>query len=142
MNQYGAPYHTLSGKCEPPCPLPFPLRTFPGNCYNRTKPITARKLGDDFDRAAVLETLTQNAQNAAGAAEKPLPQQGHLRSLKDRLERAKATVNALKQDAAQREAVQTDYPQYRADRKRCIEYGGYFLPKSNRGKSGPNVPDA
>ena len=30
---------------------------------DRTKPITARKLGDDFDRAAVLETLTRNAQN-------------------------------------------------------------------------------
>ncbi len=26
---------------------------------DRTKPITARKLGDDFDRAAVLETLTK-----------------------------------------------------------------------------------
>ena len=37
---------------------------------DRTKPITARKLGDDFDRAAVLEALTQNAQNAARAAEK------------------------------------------------------------------------
>ncbi len=37
---------------------------------DRTKPITARKLGDDFDRAAVLETLTQNTQNAARAAKK------------------------------------------------------------------------
>ena len=37
---------------------------------DRTKPVTARKLGDDFDRAAVLKTLTQNAQNAARAAEK------------------------------------------------------------------------
>ena len=42
---------------------------------DRTKPITARKLGDDFDRAAVLETLTINAQNAARAAEKPAPKQ-------------------------------------------------------------------
>lgn len=42
---------------------------------DRTKPVTARKLGDDFDRAAVLKTLTQNAQNAARAAEKPLPKQ-------------------------------------------------------------------
>ena len=40
---------------------------------DRTKPITARKLGDDFDRAAVLETLTINAQNAARAAETPAP---------------------------------------------------------------------
>ena len=42
---------------------------------DRTKPITARKLGDDFDRAAVLEALTINAQNAARAAETPLPKQ-------------------------------------------------------------------
>ena len=35
---------------------------------DRTKPITARKLGDDFDRAAVLAVLEQNA---ARAAEKP-----------------------------------------------------------------------
>ena len=28
---------------------------------DRTKPITARKLGDDFDRAAVLAVLEQNA---------------------------------------------------------------------------------
>ena len=40
---------------------------------DRTKPITARKLGDDFDRAAILEALTINAQNAARAAETPAP---------------------------------------------------------------------
>ena len=32
---------------------------------DRTKPITARKLGDDFDRAAVLALLEQNAHRAA-----------------------------------------------------------------------------
>ena len=32
---------------------------------DRTKPITARKLGDDFDKAAVLALLTQNANRAA-----------------------------------------------------------------------------
>ena len=69
---------------------------------DRTKPITARKLGDDFDRAAVLETLTINAQNAARAAEKPLPKQEYPRSLKDRLQRNKATINASKQDSIQR----------------------------------------
>ena len=37
---------------------------------DRTKPITARKLGDDFDRAAVLSFLEQNA---ARAAEKDTP---------------------------------------------------------------------
>ena len=31
---------------------------------DRTKPITARKLGDDFDKAAVLALLTQNAHKA------------------------------------------------------------------------------
>ena len=69
---------------------------------DRTKPITARKLGDDFDRTAVLEALTQNAQNAARAAEKPTPQQEYPRSIRSRLERAKATVNAPKQDGVQR----------------------------------------
>ena len=73
---------------------------------DRTKPVTARKLGDDFDRAAVLETLTQNAQNAARAAEKPLPKQEYPRSIKERLQRNKAAINAPKNDASQREAVQ------------------------------------
>ena len=31
----------------------------------RDRPITARKLGDDFDRAAVLALLEQNAHRAA-----------------------------------------------------------------------------
>ena len=69
---------------------------------DRTKPVTARKLGDDFDRAAVLETLTINAQNAARAAEKPLPKQEYPRSLKDRLQRNKAAINAPKNDSVQR----------------------------------------
>ena len=69
---------------------------------DRTKPITARKLGDDFDRAAVLEALTINAQNAARAAEKPLPKQEYPRSIKDRLQRNKAAINAPKQDSVQR----------------------------------------
>ena len=69
---------------------------------DRTKPITARKLGDDFDRAAVLETLTINAQNAVRAAEKPLPKQEYPRSIKDRLQRGKAAINAPKNDGVQR----------------------------------------
>jgi len=68
---------------------------------DRTKPITARKLGDDFDRAAVLETLTINAQNAARAAETPLPQE-YPHSIKDRLQRNKAAINAPKNDGVQR----------------------------------------
>ena len=35
---------------------------------DRTKPITARKLGDDFDRAAVLAVLEQNAARSAEKA--------------------------------------------------------------------------
>ena len=69
---------------------------------DRTKPITARKLGDDFDRAAVLETLTINAQNAARAAETPAPKQEYPRSIKDHLQRNKAAVNTPKQDSVQR----------------------------------------
>ena len=37
---------------------------------DRTKPITARKLGDDFDRAAVLATLEQNALRPVNTAAK------------------------------------------------------------------------
>ena len=69
---------------------------------DRTKPITARKLGDDFDRAAILEALTINAQNAARAAETPLPKQEYPRSIKDRLQRNKAAINAPKNDGVQR----------------------------------------
>ena len=69
---------------------------------DRTKPITARKLGDNFDRAAVLEAITQNAQNAVRAAEKPLPKQEYPRSIKDRLQRNKAAINAPKNDGVQR----------------------------------------
>ena len=69
---------------------------------DRTKPITARKLGDDFDCAAVLEALTINAQNAARAAEKPIPKQEYPRSIKDRLQRNKAAINAPKQNSVQR----------------------------------------
>ena len=69
---------------------------------DRTKPITARRLGDDFDRAAVLETLTINAQNTARAAETPLTRQEYPHSIKDRLQRKKAAINAPKQDGVQR----------------------------------------
>ena len=69
---------------------------------DRTKPITARKLGDDFDRAAVLEALTINAQNAVRAAETPAPKQEYPRSIKDRLQRNKAAINAPKNDGVQR----------------------------------------
>lgn len=73
---------------------------------DRTKPVTARKLGDDFDRAAVLETLTQNAQKAARAAEALTLKQEYPRSIKERLQRNKAAINAPKNDVSQRGAVQ------------------------------------
>ena len=69
---------------------------------DRTKPITARKLGDDFDRAAILEALTINAQNAARAAETPAPKQEYPHSIKDRLQRNRAAINAPKNDGVQR----------------------------------------
>ena len=53
---------------------------------DRTKPITARKLGDDFDRAAVLAVLEQNAARAAEKAaaipEYPGTDKGRLQSEK------------------------------------------------------------
>ena len=69
---------------------------------DRTKPITARKLGDDFDRAAVLERLALNAQEAARTAKKPAPTQEYPRSIKNRLQRNKAAINAPKQGSVQR----------------------------------------
>ena len=69
---------------------------------DRTKPVTARKLGDDFDRAAVLALLEQNAQNAERATEKTAPKEEHPRSIRERLQRNKAAINAPKQDGVQR----------------------------------------
>ncbi len=66
---------------------------------DRTKPITARKLGDDFDRAAVLAVLEQNA---ARAAEKPAAIAEYPGSIKDRLRAKKEAKTAPKQDAVQR----------------------------------------
>ena len=53
---------------------------------DRTKPITARKLGDDFDKAAVLALLTQNAhrvvEQTTAIPEYPHTQKGRLREEK------------------------------------------------------------
>ena len=61
---------------------------------DRTKPITARKLGDDFDRAAVLAVLEQNAARATekAAAIPEYPRHGNT----------KAPQTAPKQDGVQR----------------------------------------
>ena len=66
---------------------------------DRTKPITARKLGDDFERAAVLSALEQNA---ARAAEKTAAIAEYPDSIKQRLQRTKAAKNAPNNDAVQR----------------------------------------
>ena len=64
----------------------------------RTKPITARKLGDDFDRTAVLAILEQNAARAAESTPAIAEYQG---SIKDRLQANKTAKTAPKQDGIQ-----------------------------------------
>ena len=66
---------------------------------DRTKPITARKLGDDFDRAAVLAVLEQNA---ARAAEQPAAIPEYPRRGKTGIQPTKAPQTAPKQDGVQR----------------------------------------
>ena len=71
-------------------------------CYltpDRTKPITARKLGDDFDRAAVLAVLEQNA---ARATEKAAAIPEYPRHGKTGIQPTKAPQTAPKQDGVQR----------------------------------------
>ena len=60
---------------------------------DRTKPITARKLGDDFDRAAVFAVLEQNA---ARAAEKPAAIPEYPRHGKTGIQPTKAPQTAPK----------------------------------------------
>ena len=66
---------------------------------DRTKPITARKLGDDFERAAVLSVLEQNA---ARAAEKTAAIAEYPASIKERLQRKKSPKTAPNNDGVQR----------------------------------------
>ena len=66
---------------------------------DRTKPITARKLGDDFDRAAVLAVLERNA---ARAAEKAAAIPEYPRQEKTGIQPTKAPQTAPKQDGVQR----------------------------------------
>ena len=66
---------------------------------DRTKPITARKLGDDFDRTAVLAILEQNAHRAA---EKTAAIPEYPDSIMEHLQRKKAAKTAPKQDGLQR----------------------------------------
>ena len=66
---------------------------------DRTKPITARKLGDDFDRAAVFAVLEQNA---ARATEKAAAIPEYPRHGKTGIQPTKAPQTAPKQDGVQR----------------------------------------
>ena len=66
---------------------------------DRTKPITARKLGDDFDRAAVFALLEQNAHRAAKQTA-AVPE--YPRSIRERLQSKKAVQTTPKKDGIQR----------------------------------------
>ena len=80
---------------------------------DRTKPITARKLGGDFDRTAVLAVLEQNAQRgvtvrytpqhqAARAAEQTAAIPEYLHAGKGRLQGEKTGKIDPRQDSVQR----------------------------------------
>ena len=60
---------------------------------DRTKPITARKLGDDFDKATVLALLTQNAHRAAEQTT-DIPEYPHTQKERLREEKAAKTTPA------------------------------------------------
>ena len=66
---------------------------------DRTKPITARKLGDDFDKAAVLALLTQNAHRAAEQTT-AIPEYPHTQ--KERLREEKTTKTTPADNTLQR----------------------------------------
>ena len=66
---------------------------------DRTKPITARKLGDDFDKTAVLAVLEQNAHRAA---EKTAAVPEYPRSIRERLQSRKAVQTTPEKDGIQR----------------------------------------
>ena len=66
---------------------------------DRTKPITARKLGGDFDRTAVLAVLEQNAQRGVTVRSVPQPQphaagKAEALSIKDQLRADRAARTA------------------------------------------------
>jgi len=65
---------------------------------DRTKPITARKLGDDFDRTAVLAMLEKNAHRAAGQTTAIAD---HA-AVKEPLQREKTVKTAPNHDGIQR----------------------------------------
>ena len=66
---------------------------------DRTKPITARKLGDDFDRTAVLAMLEKNAHRAAEQTA-AIPE--YPAAVKEPLQREKTVKTAPNHDSIQR----------------------------------------
>ena len=66
---------------------------------DRTKPITARKLGTDFDKDTVLSVL---AENASRTVQKEESGQNHRDSVVERLKRRKTPKTAPNQDSVQR----------------------------------------
>ena len=66
---------------------------------DRTKPITARKLGDDFDKAAVLALLTQNAHRVVEQTT-AIPEYPHTQ--KERLREEKTAKTAPADNTLQR----------------------------------------
>ncbi len=66
---------------------------------DRTKPITARKLGTDFDKDTVLSVL---AENASRTVQKDETGQNHRDSVVERLKHCKTPKTAPNQDSVQR----------------------------------------
>ena len=66
---------------------------------DRTKPITARKLGTDYDKATVLSVLAENASRAARREES---RQNHRESVVECLKRRKTSETVPDPDSVQR----------------------------------------
>ena len=85
---------------------------------DRTKPITARKLGDAFDKAAVMTTLALNKQSIPRTQQKQLPQQQP--TVSRLVDRDKAKAKGIGYD---RWASVFNVKQMAATLNACSEYG-------------------
>ena len=73
---------------------------------DRAKPITARKLGDDFDRAAVLAVLEQNSQKAVVKRDIPAAQGGMPQNVPHRQTAAPPVKRGILDQLKQAQGVQ------------------------------------
>ena len=73
---------------------------------DRTKPITARKLGDDFDRAAVLAVLERNSQRDVVKRDTPAAQGGMPRNVPHRQTAAPPVKRGILDQLKQAQGVQ------------------------------------